>query len=1247
MSQVWRLPTVYKPTFFVGLGGAGLQIVDRIAGILRESPEWDDVRSVFQFFAIDTDRKDIGDCRHIPSEHRFLISGFDKGAYADQKRGRVGQRAPDPDPRVTQWLHDWYNFRSSGGHGAGQVRLESRLGIHQALESAALTNKMREAIERTRALQVPNVDTATGELQVFCYFSVAGGTGSGCNLTVSYMIRDLARRCGLRARVTACALLPTLFLEDIRSPQNQGDVLCNGYAALKEIEHLMKLRVTVDDRSGGERRAFVYDPFGEQTDVREPPYDFVYVVDTPADLDLGPRFRDAVADGVYLQLLSPIFAVRDADFDNYEKNQKRLAAQLYTTFYGSFGCAVLVLPDKDILEYCALRQTADAIRGYFPVALETSDGKRFPSEQEEAEWSHLPEGLRHRLHDFAFVRCLLREHELRSTPAAGAGPAGPGGFLPSARRLFRLAGLSVKRLPGAASLLDPDRRKDYLQAGIRALEKAERARGVWRGTAERPRVAGPLLIQAATETTTALLWDTDEPAGRGAGAEETAGFRGWRAVTDAVLSGPDGVWSLLEQALSAPPEPRPPSQAARKADSGVVERAMISDGEALRDWIDGLPTRLQELRGQLDQRFGTTRSILSLVREGAGRDDDGLDLMAMRLYFSVLKEELLFLRDLAGEVARTRGAEARTVEAVRRAVDGLAGGDVDGTLGEEAARRLRGEAKVTFWELMPGTGDEEEEFRAAWEAVYASLRDEWVATVAGCCFLDGVRSVCDAILAPVDAFLGTMRSFTALAAASREQLARDTRAYLENAGQASNRFVVDVEALQDLNGDRLWDRYYDRHIRSRRPLPQDRVVRILTEAFLDDRFAGNPQDIAETVRSNLVDLSREHLHDMVVGRYQSGDRARRGLLLDDALRLEAEFVYVAELEASGRFQDLAEDYRRYRDDPDSDLPSVKGFRADLAAFTAAYLERKIDHCIRISGVLGNVDRTSQEYTLYACRQGVLAYDHGLYGAPGDPDRDLDHFPTLAGRNQAGLSVCDWTGPAAAKRAVFYQAVLGVPLYLYRNVRVAMREAYNARVKERDPCRPERGRLYPLHIDKNWEPNEPGVDPSGLPLSLDPDEAADASRRARDRFCRLALQILTLCDRKEIRFEEERGFLVPEGKLGNKGGWGDVVLGRTLAEAVRTVQRLSGAARQMDEALGGELIARERVEEIRRTYQRRAAADAYGRPVQVSPEVRQMAEVLDDLVNWFHEQGERATARVGAPPLGDPPAGGGGPEDERP
>ncbi|MCB9704885.1 MAG: hypothetical protein H6711_23620 [Myxococcales bacterium] len=378
------MPGEVTPTLFVGLGGSGGKAVGRIAKRLRAHEDFEhQYRGLIRFLAIDTNDADLARLRKGTGEFgrvddTVLISDFDKVAYSDHRRG---QKFADADDYFTQWVHEWYRFRKESGAGAGQIRIESRLSFYRSVEVGDLGQKLASILDEMRSHSHGMRHTGA-PLQIFVYFSVAGGTGSGAFLPFAYLCRDVAE--DPSTRLVGFAILPEAF-ENVVG-QNREGTFANGYAALKELEHLMKLDTQAS--SSPKELEFHYDPRNKhRRTVQRRPYDLVYVVDRPQSFSLED-VGAAMADATYLQIFSPILGDQQADFDNYTKESRRLfpdslfeRGEGYTAFYGTLGSAVLVLPKHDLLEYCARRYAATAVRRYLllddPALVSESQREQF------------------------------------------------------------------------------------------------------------------------------------------------------------------------------------------------------------------------------------------------------------------------------------------------------------------------------------------------------------------------------------------------------------------------------------------------------------------------------------------------------------------------------------------------------------------------------------------------------------------------------------------------------------------------------------------------------------------------------------------------------------------------------------------------------------------------------------------------------------------------------------------------------
>ena len=353
----------FKPTVFVGLGGNGGKIVNLLASKLRRHPHWNRIAPMTSFLAIDTNMDDLQKHKHIPADCRFLMSAFDRREYIARKRGL---REQTEDKLVTQWVPNDYQFRGAQGAGAGQIRIESRLGLYYNLEDdvrAGLRRKLVRMLEEATGRENPWRENEDRVIQVVLYCSVAGGTGSGGFLPLAYLLRDAVIDNGWgRPNVVGVLTLPTTFLGKVK-PELHADIMANGYAALKELEYLTR---QLGYEGGCKEVEFHYDPGCREVSrqrVDERPFSLCYLVDRPDRVSIE-RYEHAVADASFLQIFSPLLGAQAGEYDNYDKHQKKLANGHFSVHFAAFGTALLHLPRQDLIKYSSLRFVARAFKEY-------------------------------------------------------------------------------------------------------------------------------------------------------------------------------------------------------------------------------------------------------------------------------------------------------------------------------------------------------------------------------------------------------------------------------------------------------------------------------------------------------------------------------------------------------------------------------------------------------------------------------------------------------------------------------------------------------------------------------------------------------------------------------------------------------------------------------------------------------------------------------------------------------------------
>ncbi len=431
VDELLTKPSTISPTLFVGVGGAGCQMVVRIARHLQRRSDYAErYKNLVKIALIDTNINDLEAYREDADES-FLISDFEKEAYANLAGGKLFLEA---DSYFTQWVPQNYRFRAGDTAGAGQIRIESRLGSYYQKKHGTMVPRFRRLLEELKNHEHGHRRLDSSEIRIVMCFSVAGGTGSGSALPMAYMLRDQARALGKPNMIGVC-VLPGVF-ED-KTGANKDGTFANSYAALKEIEHLMKLGAPDSSFYPEGGLEFHYDPSDEsKTRVRDKPFEFMYVIDKPESFSVS-RPVDAAADALYLQLFSPLFSVQAGDYDNYTQHQRFLVPHDFeakgivgfSSFYGSYGAAVLLVPVAGIVDYCSRAAALGLMRGSFlgeipgdPVyqMLRTNSEPYYEvTEREEegarpvkfADFAKKEEGIRNTLRDRLFqkrVRLLAK-----------------------------------------------------------------------------------------------------------------------------------------------------------------------------------------------------------------------------------------------------------------------------------------------------------------------------------------------------------------------------------------------------------------------------------------------------------------------------------------------------------------------------------------------------------------------------------------------------------------------------------------------------------------------------------------------------------------------------------------------------------------------------------------------------------------------------------------------------------------------
>lgn len=919
-----------SPTFFIGLGGSGSDVVNRIAEKLSSRWDWEQKSKLIHFFAFDTNTHDLQKQEHIARENRILISDFDKRSYVNQKRGEG--HTPE-DTYLTDWVHDWYEFRGTRGAGAGQIRIESRLSLYYQLENdrGRIIQRLNAAANTARHHDNPYRRNDPPHFQVFIYGSIAGGTGSGSFIPMAYLTKEIIEGQGWIPKVFGTLITPSLFLNEVPGALHL-DINANGYAALKELEHLMKLGAEGAISS----EAFHYNPNNtHQSEVDDKPFDFIYLADKPTKFEIG-EYKNAIADAAYLLLYSPIIGAQASDYDNYEKHQKGLVSG-YTVYYGSNGCSVLILPDEDILEYCALRFAGEAMREYLLFQQEGSE--QFAINFDDPKFARMSEEAQNEAIDEKFA-----------------------GFISYMARQEEKDEIENGPYQATDSLLTP--------SGGSLLEALERR-----------------ISDFASEVSEQVTFSTLNPV------------------------------------------------------SDVTEHNYSVDGyvNTLRKEINEVKTKIRSIWD------GEAADIKSGDALNRFFEEFKADPFKQRLFLIRAKD---WLKSQIEELSTGSNPYDLDAAQVRDRI-------------EEDKERLKATVEHTLKEKLMRDGNAD--FNEARGGFVEYFNDKLVEgnrkAIIDTVRLDYARELLESFESRLDAFRSVAsESLNAIEAVDKEaEDARKTGRFAHGEGR-SNAFILDVEALDEVGGERLWHFFWeDRFVRggkARNTFDRSAIFRIINEAFsprIDDKGRKRKpthREITDQIKNELIALGRKTLAPEIVGTRDGGtDLTQRGLLLEDALLYEARYHFE----------------RQFRADNKQASPTDEQIDG--------YIKSKLQFCENKANPLATFGNVEDPNVVNS--RSALVGLHSAYRDRLEPM--LEEIVPYAQR------IANWQDE---KSIVFYNANLGVPLFYYQRVTGGMKRDYNL-VMKKPPA--ERG--YPIHIDSRWEDSLP---------SLDPNDAASGDREDRER-----------------------------------------------------------------------------------------------------------------------------------------------------
>ena len=387
-----------RPTLYIGLGGTGKEVLLRLRRRFYERFRTG-VPPCTRFLWMDTDTRDLG-------ARGESLAGFNAVTFEEHERvplltGSVGKAAVDIFQNRQKWsyIHNWLyeeveRYGVEIADGAGGVRAVGRLMFMSNFNN--VESAVKNAIGELRQANTPlktndfylehglgaaDMDP-TGLPMVCVVSSVAGGTGAGTLLDLTFLLRHLQLTVQPLAGIASYVFLPNVYYSDPKNGERAARSYGNAYAALKELDHFC-LRLPREGQGQGGDVGIDFEVTWEDRNplkIMGPPVNVTYLLEmrNTAGVSLAPENRNElfsmVAESLYLDVLpGPFASAKRSDYSNIVQslagpagvNSETGGVKLPQTFsrrFATYGLSKIEIPQDMIRAACAAQLGADVFR---------------------------------------------------------------------------------------------------------------------------------------------------------------------------------------------------------------------------------------------------------------------------------------------------------------------------------------------------------------------------------------------------------------------------------------------------------------------------------------------------------------------------------------------------------------------------------------------------------------------------------------------------------------------------------------------------------------------------------------------------------------------------------------------------------------------------------------------------------------------------------------------------------------------
>lgn len=334
------------PTLIIGIGGIGAEItalLEKRSGGNKDNQ---------QFLIVDTD---------INAIRERISKGF-AGETIQMSENMTVEKCLAQLPQSAEWYPkmDFYNYKSMS-EGAGQVRVISRLAFESALKNNKFEPVLRTIMDRLHCLG----DQDEGQqMRILIVSTLAGGTGSGAVLPLAIYLRQYMRRNYpvSEVNIKGFFLMPDILDSVVGGYRERISIYANAYATIKELTAFMRKADDLADNSSELRMRLTGEGDGCQEKTSNSSYNYCFLIGKRNENDWNLKsfndYKGLVADGIYMQALSPVQDLINSREDNLMKSlivQVMEQPEKGLPHFGGMGFARLRYPYSQLRSSLALQ----------------------------------------------------------------------------------------------------------------------------------------------------------------------------------------------------------------------------------------------------------------------------------------------------------------------------------------------------------------------------------------------------------------------------------------------------------------------------------------------------------------------------------------------------------------------------------------------------------------------------------------------------------------------------------------------------------------------------------------------------------------------------------------------------------------------------------------------------------------------------------------------------------------------------